>query len=260
MPIVVRCPECGTLLKFHESALGKKGKCKKCQAIVRIVPAEKTPARDADDEAAFLGNLSDAVATGAQGEIIPINREPGAASVSEKAAASGPVDEEQFAFAPTRLGTRPRVRIVVAALLLVPIAFAPGLGPLDRLFACFTPLILVGTFRTSMIEGARFTTRLYIAFIPLKTQNCSLRSVAFINVKFGWEGPGFGTMIIAGAFLAAVGWLFELLVPALGGPYQIHLVTAKGREMVAWRGYVDSQFRRTLDLLVRLTNAEIRSL
>jgi hypothetical protein len=41
------------------------------------------------------------------------------------------------------------------------------------------------------------------------------------------------------------GWIFEFLVPALGGPYQIHLITAKGRELVAWPMQAPSAARST---------------
>jgi hypothetical protein len=45
-----------------------------------------------------------------------------------------------------------------------------------------------------------------------------------------------------------------------GGPFENSL-TAKGRELVAWRGFVDSHFYKTLDLLLTsLTGAEVRSM
>ena len=38
------------------------------------------------------------------------------------------------------------------------------------------------------------------------------------------------------------------------------VVTAKGRELVAWQGSKEPQFRSMLDLLLGLTRAELRSM
>jgi hypothetical protein len=161
-----------------------------------------------------------------------------------------------------RLGARPRVQVVILALLLMPVV----LVLLHRhdffrgLLSCIVPLLLTGTYRTSAIRGDRFVTRFHVAFFPIVTERCNLRAVTFINAKFGWDGPGIGTILLFGPSQWVFGWLFEFLIPALGGPYQIHLITAKGRELVAWRGFVDSHFHKTLDLLIGLTNAEVRSM
>ena len=255
MPIIVRCNDCGAMLKFHDDALGKKGKCRKCRGVVQVVAASRTRESDGNDDAGFLGSLTDAGAA-SQSEIIPVIRErPAQAPVTTSA-----ISVEDAADDETRLGARPRVRIVAFVLLLAPILFASGLNLPQRLLACFTPLVLAGTFRTSTIRGDRFKTSFHMAFLPVVTHRCNLRGVACINVRFGWDGPGVGTILMFGAFQATLGWLFEFLIPAIGGPYEIRLVTAKGRELVVWQGFVDSKFRSTLELLVRLTNAEVKSM
>jgi hypothetical protein len=256
MSIVVRCSDCGALLKFRDDALGKRARCTKCRGVVQVVPGGESRKSDGDDGEAFLNNLADAAVTASQSALYSVIRDPHAVS----AVTTTPDSVEDPAFSETRLGGRLRVRIVAFVLLLLPLVFASRLSLPERLLACITPLMLAGTFRTSAIRGDRFTTRLFIAFIPIVSHRCSLRGVTFIKVKFAWEGSGLGTILMFGPFQWALGWLLDFLIPSVGGPYQIHLVTAKGRELVAWQGFVDSQFHSTRDLLVRLTNAEVRSM
>jgi hypothetical protein len=158
------------------------------------------------------------------------------------------------------LGVRLPLRIVVLVLLLVPVALASGRGLPQRLMACIVPLIVTGTYRTSKVRGDRFTTRFHFAFVPVTSHRCNLRGVTFINAKYGHEGSGWGTVVLFGPLQALVGRLFDFLMPSIGGPYQIHLVTAKGRELVAWQGHAEPQFRSMLDLLLGLTHAELRSM
>jgi hypothetical protein len=256
MPIVVRCHDCGALLKFRDDALGKKAKCSKCSGVMHVLPAGKTR-KTGDDDAVFQDNLASAPATPvSKRELGPVSHSRPAASPVE----TSPMPEEDLALATTRLGARLPVRIIALALLLTPIPFASRLSLPERLASCIVPLILAGTYRVSTIGVDRFTTSFHFAFVPIATHHCNLRGVTSIKARFAWDGPGWGTIFVFGASVAAIGWLFEFLIPAIGGPYQIHLVTAKGRELVAWQGFVDSQFKTTLDLLVRLTNAEVRSM
>jgi hypothetical protein len=159
-----------------------------------------------------------------------------------------------------RLGAKPRVQLAIFVLLLVPVILSYRHSVSERLLACLVPLILTGTFRTASIRGDRFVTRFHVAFVPVVTERCNLRAVTSVNARFAWNSPGIGTILLFGPSQFVFGWIFEFLVPALGGPYQIHLITAKGRELVAWRGFVDSHFHKTLDLLTSLTGAEVRSM
>jgi hypothetical protein len=163
-----------------------------------------------------------------------------------------------------QLGANPRVQVAVCAILIVPVVLVFALSRRhslsDAWLACVVPVLLTGTFRTSAIRGDRFVARFHVGFFPVVTERCNLRAVTSVNARFGWDGPGIGTVLLFGPTQFLFGWLFEFLIPALGGPYQIHLITAKGRELVAWRGFVDSHFHKTLDLLAGLTNAEVRSM
>jgi hypothetical protein len=257
MPIVVRCPDCGALLKFRDDALGKRAKCTKCQSVVQVQPSDESRTGDENDDAAFLNNLTDAVTTAAsQSRRQPVRPIP----QPEPAATIEPTSVEDLGDETMLLKASPRVRIVVFVLLLIPVIFASRLSVPERFMSCFLPLLLTGTYRMSAIRGDRFRTRLHVGFFPVVSHRCNLRGVTFINVKYGREGSGFGTFLLFGPLQAILGRVFDFLIPSFGGPYQIHLVTAKGRELVAWQGFSDVQFRSILDLLCRLTRAEVRSM
>ncbi|HET6323163.1 MAG TPA: hypothetical protein VFG04_00580 [Planctomycetaceae bacterium] len=157
------------------------------------------------------------------------------------------------------LGVRLRVRIVVLVLLLVPIVVASRRSLLERLWACVIPLSVTGMYRTSKIRGDRFTTQFHIAFFPVTTQRCNLRGVTHIDTHYGHEGSGWGTMVLFGAIQAIFGRIFEFLLPSIGGPYRISLVTARGRELTAWQGTTEAEFRRIVELLQSVTQAELRA-
>jgi hypothetical protein len=257
MAIVVRCNDCGTQLKFRDDALGKRSKCTKCRRIVEIRPeGEPRQARENDDADVFdnLAEASPAAASPGERRAFKPSPQP------ESAATSEPKSVKYSAGDQILLGVRLPLRIVVLVLLLVPIVLAPSRGLPQRLMACIVPLILTGTYRTSKIRGDRFTTRFHLAFVPVTSHRCNLRGVTIINAKYGHEGSGWGTVVLFGPLQALFGRLFDFLMPSIGGPYQIHLVTAKGGELTAWQGHAEPQFRSMLDLLLGLTHAELRSM
>ncbi len=257
MTIIVRCSDCGASLKFRDDALGKRAKCTKCGRVVEIRPdGEAAPAHERDD-AEFLGNLAEVstrAASPGKRRAVKSDPQPESALVSEPKPVKDKADDQIL------LGVRLPVRIGVLVLLLVPVVLASRGSLPQRLLACIVPLIVTGTYRTSKIRGDRFTTRFHLAFVPVTSHRCNLRGVTFINAKYGHEGSGWGTVILFGPLQAIFGRLFDFLMPSIGGPYQIHLVTAKGRELVAWQGFQEPQFRSILDLLLSLTHAELRSM
>jgi hypothetical protein len=262
MAIVVRCDECGALLKCRDAALGKKVKCTRCRGIVEVIPISKAPAGVADDdEGAFASSLSVAAASSiAGGQVFPVTRDrPVAATATGKKSGSAETIAEEDGLQQTRLGARPGIRVVVFLILILPVFFLSSLDWDARLLSCITPLLLTGTFRTALIRGDRFRSRLCIGFIPVSRHQCNLRGVASVNVKYGWDGPGIGTFLLFGVGQVIIGWVLDFLMPSIGGPFQIELATAKGREMMAWQGHSETRFRSTLDLLTRLTNAEVKS-
>jgi hypothetical protein len=93
-----------------------------------------------------------------------------------------------------RLGARPRVQLIIFGLLLVPvvIAFSHRHDLSRALLSCLVPLLLTGTFRTAAVRGDRFVTRFHVAFIPVVTERCNLRSITSVNAKFAWDSPESG--------------------------------------------------------------------
>lgn len=142
-------------------------------------------------------------------------------------------------------------RYWVLAALLLPILFVPHMSWWIRLLACVLPVALTGTYRVSTLNGDKFRTQLYFAYMPVKLEKCNLPGVIYVETKYNASGLGTFLMFF-------FGFLFDMLIPALGGAYEIWLVTAKGREFVAWQGMNQNHFDENLALLAARTGAEIR--
>ncbi|MDB5386502.1 MAG: hypothetical protein JWM11_2148 [Planctomycetaceae bacterium] len=155
--------------------------------------------------------------------------------------------------------TDQRIRIMLLALFLLPIPFLPGVNLLIGLLSCGLPLIFTGTYRVSRIVETTFETRFYLAFIPFPLKKCKLATVGYVETTYGNASPGMWTFILFGPLQFVMGWVFDYLIPSLGGPYEIWLVTAKGREIIAWQGHNQQYFDANLELLQSQTGAEIRS-
>ncbi len=151
------------------------------------------------------------------------------------------------------------VRIVILVVMLLPLCFIPGLPLIGRLLSCVMPLILTGTYRISKIIETQFETRFFFAFIPFPMQKCKLAIVGSIETTYGTAQAGMWTVIMFGPLQLILSWVFDYLIPALGGPYEIWLVTAKGREIKAWQGYNQDYFDTNLKLLQDHTTAELKT-
>lgn len=149
------------------------------------------------------------------------------------------------------------IRLIVLAVLLVPL----GLSHLawgERLLALLVLLFFTGTYRFARIVEDRFEARLRVLFVPLKTKACKLHHVGHIATEFKHEGVGWGTLIVFGPLQWVACWVLDWLLPAIGGPLQIWLVTAKGREVLAWRGFNEEHYQQNLELLQNNTGAETK--
>ncbi len=255
MSIIISCEHCGATLKLRDDARGKKVKCPKCQSVARIAAERLADAGTGDDDSAFLGSVE----TVAAQEPSKVDRASASPTLRKEAAPRIEPGADEKDLERKLMTARPAVRVVVLVLLLVPIVLASRLSVVERLLSCFVPLMLTGTYRISTIRGDKFATRFFFAFYPVVTRRCKLPGVVALNVKYGHVGSGMGTFLLFGPAQMIFGRIFDFLMPAIGGPYQIHLVTAKGRELVAWQGFGDAEFQSTLDLLIGLTNAEVRS-
>src|SRR5262245_25695266 len=117
------------------------------------------------------------------------------------------------------------VRLVILAVMLVPLVVVPGIPLWSRILGCIMPLIFTGTYRISKIIETRFETRFHFAFIPFPLQKCKLATVGTIETTYANTQPGLWTIIIFGPLQFVCGWIFDYLLPSLGGPLEIWLVT-----------------------------------
>lgn len=155
--------------------------------------------------------------------------------------------------------TRVTVRLIILVILIVPLFVIPDLHIVGRILSCAMPLIVTGTYRISRIVEGRFETQFRFAFIPFPLQKCKMATVGFIETTYGGAQPGAWTFLLFGPLQFIFGWLFDYLIPSLGGPFEIWLVTAKGREIKAWQGHNQDYFDANLKLLQSQTNAELRT-
>jgi hypothetical protein len=152
-----------------------------------------------------------------------------------------------------------RMRWIALGVLLIPALPSLRLGLVWTLLSCIMPLMLTGTYRVSRIKGDKFSTQFFLGFVPLSRAKCNLPAVVYIHTKYRQHQTGWGTFMLFGPVMWMISWVFDYLIPALGGPYEIWLETAKGREILAWNGYNQEHFESNLELLRNQTGAEIRS-
>ena len=149
-------------------------------------------------------------------------------------------------------------RYVALGLMLLPVLLVTYLPWWVRLLACILPFSLTGTYRLSTVNGDKFRTQLYFAFIPLKPVKCNLPGVIFVETKYNAAGPGIWTFLLLGPLQFVFGFIFDMLIPALGGADEIWLITAKGREISAWQGVNQEHFEANVELLAARSGAEVR--
>lgn len=152
-----------------------------------------------------------------------------------------------------------RIRIPLLVVLLIPVVFAPKLALVWRILASILPLGLSGTYRTTRLKGDWLHTCLFVGFVPVHRQKCKLVAIMHIGTKYGGSGPGMWTYILFGPIQWIFCWIFDYLIPAIGGPYELWVETAKGREFIVWQGFHQGHFERNLELLRNQSGGEIRS-
>lgn len=153
-----------------------------------------------------------------------------------------------------------RRRVIVLAVLLVPVLLAWRIGLVAQLLACVLPVVFTGTYRVSRLTGDRFDTQFRFGFVPISRDQCRLPAVVFIHTHYHVEQSWASYLLffVFGPVQWLLGHLFDYLLPAIGGPYEIWLETAKGREVLAWNGYSQEYFEKNLELLRARTGAEVR--
>lgn len=152
-----------------------------------------------------------------------------------------------------------RGRLIALGIMLIPVLLAWKVGIGYQLLACFVPVVLTGTYRESSLDGDWFHTRFHLGFIPFGKDRCKLPAVVTIFTKYGVNETGYGTFFLLGPVMIVFIWIFDYLMPALGGSYEIWLETAKGREILAWCGNNEAHYKANLELLRSRTSADVRT-
>lgn len=152
-----------------------------------------------------------------------------------------------------------RRRLIILGVLLVPILLSYKIGFLWRGMACIVPLVFTGTFRESQIVKERFRTQFFFAWIPFRKQSCDLRAVVSLRAKHEEDKYGCLTLVLFGPFQWVFGKVFDQIIPAIGGPLELWVETAKGRELMAWNGHSQELFDQNLAILEARTGAPIRT-
>jgi len=151
-----------------------------------------------------------------------------------------------------------RIRFAVLAGLLVPVFLAPGLSLLVRFAACVLPILFTGTFRVTRFRGASLETTFHFGFVPVLKHRCKLAAIVTIGTRYGGN-TGIWTFVLFGPVQWIFCWIFDYLVPALGGPFELWVETAKGREFVVWQGASQQHFEQNLELLCNETGATVKA-
>jgi hypothetical protein len=153
-----------------------------------------------------------------------------------------------------------RLRVITLGVLLIPVLLSWRIGIVWQLLASVLPVMLTGTYRISRIVGERFDTRFHMGFVPISRSQCRLPAVVALQTRYQPETgcAMVATIVLLGPLQWIFGHLFDYLIPALGGPYEIWLETAKGREILAWNGHSQEHYEKNLELLRVRTGAEVQ--
>ena len=149
-----------------------------------------------------------------------------------------------------------RIKIAIAAAVVILIV--PYVSWWIKLPMVLIAVLLAGTYRISSVRDNKFRSRLFVAFMPMKVDKCNLPGVIYIETKYNAVGHVPDTLPFLAPLQKLTGLLFDLMTPALGGAFEVWLITAKGREIPAWQGFSEKHFEENMALLKARSSAEVR--
>ena len=148
------------------------------------------------------------------------------------------------------------LRVVLCAVFAVLPMLSSGPWTV-KVFSVAFAAAMTGTTRRSRVIGAEFEAQMFVAFVPLKAERCKLKVVTQIETSLLQE-----TQVIDWVLFAGVTWVTERLMkwvwPWISGDFELWLITAREKRILAWRGNGDTVFQDNLAVLMSATGAEVR--
>lgn len=173
-----------------------------------------------------------------------------------KAAPPAPVD-------PTTTWLLPRSWLWLRIALFVAIAgfgLATGARTPSKVIWVLSAAFLLGSFRVAKIRGGQFERRMIFMFIPLKLKRWPMERFVDIETRFGDPGAMGAQLVfsIFNIFFVLWAWLFDRLIPWLGGNFQLRLKLVKGGRVLVWQGNSEATFQKNLATLEAVTKLRVR--
>ncbi len=147
-----------------------------------------------------------------------------------------------------------RLSIWVALVAFFSIGHASWMSKLG--FAFWTAFFL-GTYRLARLNNCWFERRMVCLFIPLKVKRWQLER--FTQIETVWqEGMHVGWSLLIGPALWLWYRFFDLILPWMGGEYQLRLRHVKGGPVLVWQGNSEANFQANLEILKANTGLPIQ--
>ncbi len=147
------------------------------------------------------------------------------------------------------------LRYVLVVVLSLPAAIAP-VGFLSKLLAVAFVTVIVGSVRVTRVSGTDLEAQQFIAFMPFKPDRCKLKFVTEIEAGHRKE-PSMTDFLMFGIFNWVMDRIMQWVWPWMAGEYELWVVTAREKRMLAWRGNGDDGFLANLQILTSATGAAV---
>lgn len=124
--------------------------------------------------------------------------------------------------------------------------------PTFKLDCCLIGLVILGTFRTTLVSAFQIEWHYRFGFLPFYQRH--LRVSDQVCILTGWEEQsGLGEALLLGLWAMCFAPLSDWLCPWPGGPYRLWVKNSQGHRVLVWRGRVEKTFYRNHKLLSQST-------
>lgn len=124
--------------------------------------------------------------------------------------------------------------------------------PNSKLIACLTAVLVLGTYRETLVSKTNVSWKIYLAFFSLGTWKFSLQDATLLTSE--WEEQG-GMMeaLMLGMWGLLLAPLLDWLAPWRGGLFKLWIRTSQGRKILVWRGRSERSFHYNQRLMQTVT-------